>query len=536
MFIDDGQAVGCESGEKMSRLKFLAVYLPQFHRLSENDEWWGEGFTEWTTVRAAERLFDGHDQPREPLNDNYYNLMEEETMRWQAELAEKYGVYGFCFYHYYFKDGRKILEKPAENLLKWKGLNMHFCFCWANETWARTWSKISGANSWSEKFEIGKEESGVLLEQDYGDKEDWQKHFEYLISFFKDERYIKIDNKPIFIFYKPDSIPVFGEMVSLWNELAIQEGFSGIYSIAINSFEHEEADAVLLHGPSAYENPKIIGESVEEERDNQVCCMDYEAVWKNAINCIIAGDKTVYYGGFVDYDDTPRRGKLGSLLKNVHPDLFEKYMYRLAVKNIALNNEFVFINAWNEWGEGNYLEPDKKNKYAYLEALNNIEAKCNATDFDCIDEWNKFSKNREIDEIGRKERELLREVKRYQKCYYLLDRWMLLKEKNIALENYFIDNRFERIIIYGFAAIGKHLFEELRNTSIQVVCAIDRRDGLKYPGIEIISLTEAEKIPDVDAIVVTVIQDAEVIVRKLETVFDKPIVILENIIFGRTTI
>lgn len=517
----------------MSRLKFLAIYLPQFHRLPENDEWWGEGFTEWTTVRAAERLFDGHNQPREPLNDNYYNLMEKETMRWQAELAIKYGIYGFCFYHYYFKNGRKILEKPAENLLKWKEINLRFCFCWANETWARTWSNISGANTWTEKFEKVNEESGILLEQDYGNEEDWQKHFEYLLSFFKDERYIKIENKPIFIFYKSDDIPVFGEMLSLWNELAIQEGFSGIYSIAVNSFEHEEADAVLLHGPSAYENPKIVGESVPEEWINQICCTDYEAVWKNAVNCIVAEDKKVYYGGFVDYDDTPRRGKLGSLLKNVHPDVFEEYMYCMAVKNIALHNEFVFINAWNEWGESNYLEPDKKNRYAYLEALKRIEIKCNATDFDGIGEWRKLSNNREIAQIGRRERELLREVKRYQKCYYLLDRWMLLKEKNIGLENYFRDNQFDRIMIYGFAAIGRHLFEELRGTSIQVVCAIDRREGLKYPGIEIIDLTEAEKIPDADAIVVTVIQNSEFIVQTLKKTFNKPIIILENIIFER---
>ena len=112
----------------MSNLKTIAIYLPQYHRVKENDEWWGEGYTEWTAVKQAEKLYEGHEQPRIPLYNNYYDLMKKETMQWQAELAKKYGVYGFCFFHYYFKDGKKILEKPAENLLEWTDINMPFCF------------------------------------------------------------------------------------------------------------------------------------------------------------------------------------------------------------------------------------------------------------------------------------------------------------------------------------------------------------------------------------------------------------------------
>lgn len=507
------------------------MYLPQFHRVPENDEWWGEGFTEWTTVKTAERLFNGHNQPREPLNDNYYDLMEKETMEWQAELATRYGIYGFCFYHYYFKDGRKVLEKPVENLLRWKDINIHYCFCWANETWARTWSNISGANTWTEKFETHDGGSGILLEQDYGNEKEWKKHFEYLLPFFLDKRYLKINNKPIFIFYKSENISVFRDMLCFWNKLAMDKGFSGIYSIAVNSFEHREVDAVLLHGPSAYETPKIIGESVQEEWKEQVRCIDYEAVWKNAISCHIVGNEKIYYGGFVDYDDTPRRGKLGSFFKNANPVAFEKYMYMLAVKNLALKNEFLFVNAWNEWGEGNYIEPDKKNEYAYLEALKRIEKRCNAEDFDVENEWNQISSYMNVEEVSKKERELIREVKRYQKCYYLLDRWMLLKEKNIGLEKYFKAKHFDRIAIYGFAAIGKHLFEELRQSSVQILCAIDRRVGLKYPGINIIASFEMEYFLDVDLIVVTVVQDAELIAQELRKKLSKSVVTLENIIF-----
>ena len=117
----------------MPEMKVIAMYLPQFHRLRENDEWWGEGFTEWTAVKAAEPLFEGHDQPRVPLNENYYDLLDKKTMEWQSELMKKYSVYGMCFYHYWFKDGRRILEKPAENLLNWNNVDMPFCFSWANE-------------------------------------------------------------------------------------------------------------------------------------------------------------------------------------------------------------------------------------------------------------------------------------------------------------------------------------------------------------------------------------------------------------------
>ena len=166
------------------------MYLPQFHEVEENNEWWGNGYTEWTAVKKATPLFHGHKQPKAPFNDNYYNLLDKQTMITQAKLAEEYGIDGFCFYHYYFKNGRKILEKPAENLLKWKDINMPYCFCWANETWARTWSNISGANAWGSKFENKKQKagSGILLEQRYGQEKEWEEHLEYLIPFFKDEK------------------------------------------------------------------------------------------------------------------------------------------------------------------------------------------------------------------------------------------------------------------------------------------------------------------------------------------------------------
>ncbi|RKI88680.1 hypothetical protein D7V94_18980 [Parablautia intestinalis] len=518
----------------MKRLKTIAVYLPQFHRLPENDEWWGDGFTEWTAVKAADKLFVGHNQKREPLNDNYYDLLEKKTMVWQTELARSYGIYGFCFFHYYFENGKKILEKPAENLLKWKEIDTNFCFCWANETWARTWSGINAKNAWSEKFESKKgNDSGILLKQGYGSEKEWKAHFEYLLPFFMDERYIKIDNRPVFIFYKPDDILVLNSMLEYWNLLALNAGLSGIYSIATNSLKHKGTNAILLQGPGAYKDIKIIGEMVESERINQVTCVNYEKVWKNAVHSKVPKEYKVYYGGFVDFDDTPRRGKAGWLMRGTTPEIFEKYAYQLAVKNLVCGNEFYFINAWNEWGEGNYLEPDKKNQYAYLEALKRIVDRCNSPDFNLTEEWHTIIQNEYILYDNERENRLLKEVERYQKCYQLLNRWLLLKEKNFRLAEFFIKESYKKIVIYGFAAMGAHLYEELKDTSIEIVCAIDRRFGLKHWQLEVLS--PEENIPECDVIVVTVIQGAELIVKELQLRTDKPVITLWSVIFGQTS-
>ena len=250
-------------------MKTIVMYLPQFHRTVENDEWWGNGFTEWTTVKNAKPIFDGQIQPREPLDDNYYNLLKKETMEWQASLAEKYKIHGFCFYHYWFKDGRRVLEKPAENLLKWKDINMKFSFCWANESWARTWSREIFKNSWSNKFEKKSgtdKESDILLEQKYGREKDWREHFDYLINFFNDERYIRIEDKPIFNIYKPDQISCLDEMLEMWNKWAIEEGLKGIYIILHNQLqiESDNVSAYNIHEPAYIRS--LLGEKLLEKK------------------------------------------------------------------------------------------------------------------------------------------------------------------------------------------------------------------------------------------------------------------------------
>lgn len=507
----------------------MAMYLPQFHRVLENDKWWGEGFTEWTTVKAADKLFEGHMQPRVPLDENYYNLLDKRTMEWQAGLAKQYGIDGFCFYHYYFKDGRKILERPMENLLKWKDLDMPYCCCWANQTWARTWSNLAAVNSWSEKFEPkDNNENSVLLEQSYGGQAEWEKHFDYLLPFFLDERYIKMDNKPIFLFYTPDDISELPQMIECWKARIKAYGYDGIYAVGVNSMKVVGGlSARLFQGPASYMNPLIAGKAVRETWREGVKTYDYQECWDNAVNISIPDSFKTYYGGFVDYDDTPRRGRLGLSTVGSTPDLFGDKLYKLAIKNIVLGNQWLFINAWNEWGEGNYLEPDERYKFQYLERVRDVMKKCNDEQLDVQKEWNEIrTQNTVRDDTA----ELLKVVDKYRELYRVLNRWLTLKECNVDLEDYFVDRGYNKILIYGMAALGKHLYEELCRGRLEVVGALDRRQGIVYKELRIYGLEE--ELPECDAIVVTAVSDHEKINNSLAEKVDVPVLFLKDIIYS----
>lgn len=192
-------------------MKIIAFYLPQFHNIPENDEWWGDGFTEWVNVKKAKPLYEGHVQPKEPLDDNYYNLTDDDVKVWQSKLAKKYGVYGFCYYHYWF-NGKLLLEKPMEQMLANPEIDTPFCICWANEAWTKAW-----VNS-----------TKMLIPQKYGEKKEWKEHFDYMLKFFKDDRYIKCDGKPLLVIYKPELIECGNEMIDYFQELAKEAGFPGL--------------------------------------------------------------------------------------------------------------------------------------------------------------------------------------------------------------------------------------------------------------------------------------------------------------------
>ncbi|MBU5455562.1 glycosyltransferase WbsX family protein [Caproiciproducens sp. MSJ-32] len=355
-------------------MKVIAFYLPQFHEIEENNKWWGKGFTEWTNTKKSIQLFKGHYQPREPLNDFYYNLLDPKTREWQAELAKKYGIYGFCYYHYWFK-GKKLLEKPAEEILKLKSPKLPFCFSWANEPWTRAWD--------------GREKE-VLMPQDYGDKNDWVEHFNYLLPFFKDERYIKIDNKPMFLIYRSASIPCCDEMIELWNDFAVKNGFNGIYFIkTLNSFEIDtknknfnaqvefEPMFTLVHDYGVSKKiirkmKSLLRNSINFKNYLFLNIEDYDYVWQRIIKRKRNYQLTTYLGAFVDWDNSPRKGTKATIFKGSNPEKFKNYFKEQVKKSKQNGTEFLFINAWNEWAEGTYLEPDKKYGFAYLEAIKEV--------------------------------------------------------------------------------------------------------------------------------------------------------------------
>lgn len=356
--------------------KVIALYLPQYHEIPENNKWWGKGFTEWTNTKNAKPVFIGHYQPKIPLDNNYYDLSSPAVMEKQASLARKYGVFGFCYYHYWFKDGKKLLERPIEAMLEDHKIDIPFFLCWANENWSRNWD---GGNK------------EIIMRQDYGNETDWEKHFCYLLEFFKDERYICFNGMPLLAIYKPEEISCFSEMASYLKKRAVEEGFKGLLIISqhpncltLNNFNLDLIDYAIKFQPASYWSNNLRYFSLIESmihridkklvrlrnkislRDDHHKYYDYDDAWNAILNKQPFGDKYIN-GAFVDWDNTARRQKDGTIFIGATPQKFKKYMGLLLKKESAL--DMIVVNAWNEWGEGAYLEPDSVHKYAYLEAL-----------------------------------------------------------------------------------------------------------------------------------------------------------------------
>lgn len=373
-------------------MKVIAFYLPQFHAIPENDKWWGNGFTEWVNVKNAKPLFEGHNQPRVPLDNNYYNLLDDAVKKWQVSLAKEYGVYGFCFYHYWF-DGKLLLEKPVEQFLDNKKLDIHFCISWANEHWTNAW-KSNGNTK-------------VLIEQHYGNEKEWEDHFNYLLPFFKDCRYIVNNNKPLFIIYRPELIDCLEEMLDLWNKLAIKNGFDGIdfayqtagYTLSTRcnedlfsyAIEYQPNAARVFRHTSNSNRLDILKKSLLTIIENNFKIdlrqakrsiqdlehFDYKELWEYIVNMRPRNNKCIP-GAFVDWDNTSRRGKTGFVADGASPEVFESFMKRQIMNaKYNYNKDMIFIFSWNEWAEGGYLEPDETNRYGYLEAIQNALLACN---------------------------------------------------------------------------------------------------------------------------------------------------------------
>ncbi len=363
------------------RTKVIAMYLPQYHQTKENDLFWGEGFTDWVTVKQAVPLFQGHEQPKCPLNDNYYDLSKIDTLIWQADLAKKYKLDGFCFYHYWFENNKIVLDRPVNNLLQHKEIDLPFMFAWDNTSWVRSWSQLMG-NAWAPKYDK-QEMDGlgrtILLKVDYGREEDWKKHFEYLLPFFRDDRYIKVNKKPVFIFFSTSNYRELKEMGNYWQILAQKNGLPGLYFITTSNpilrkrvFEREFTYEPMA---SAWQKQRVIKRYIAKYlgisiKGKEPAVYNYDVIWKKIIKKAQWNIKrNMLYGAFVNYDDTPRRGKKGQLIIGGSPEKFYIYFKKLFEICNKKRKQFVFITAWNEWGEGAYLEPDSHEGYRYLQAL-----------------------------------------------------------------------------------------------------------------------------------------------------------------------
>ena len=353
----------------MDKPRVLAFYLPQFHPTPENDEWWGKGFTEWTNVGKAKKLYMGHYQPRVPSDLGYYDLRVPETREAQAKLAKEAGIEGFCYWHYWFDDGKELLERPFNEVLTSGKPDFPFCLAWANESWfAKLWDK-----------DVSKDK--LLIEQTYKGVEQYTKHFYDVLPAFKDPRYIKVNNKPVFVIYKPLGSSDIPKFISTWRNLAVQNGLKGLYIIGhcFNDRNHFEEykkldlDAIntcsikdfvikrsffnkawtyfwrhLFHKPFVISYKKVSRLFFDYKMDTA----------PNVCPSIITG-----------WDHTPRSGIRGTVFKDETPEQFSEHV-KTVIENTT--GEFVFIKSWNEWAEGNYLEPDLKWGRKYLETTKEV--------------------------------------------------------------------------------------------------------------------------------------------------------------------
>lgn len=351
--------------------KLIAYYLPQFHPIQENDEWWGKGFTEWTNVGKAKALFPGHQQPKVPSELGYYDLRVPETRELQANLAREYGIEGFCYWHYWFGNGRRLLERPFNEVLVSGKPDFPFCLAWANETWKGFWHGLKNRQT--------------LIEQLYPGDVDIKNHFYALLPAFKDHRYIRIEDKPLFVVYRPFDLPNQNRFISIWQELAHSNGLEGIFFVGITDIDTEidtivelGFDAVNLNGMNRYKQyHKRFKFAVLSKYYKYMYGCKNIGFYEDAMRFFVnenASRECVFPTIIPNWDHSPRTKKEGFVLHGSTPDLFEHHLQDVkgAISGKQPEKNIVFIKSWNEWGEGNYMEPDMTWGRQYLEVLKNV--------------------------------------------------------------------------------------------------------------------------------------------------------------------
>lgn len=370
------------------KLKPIAIHLPQFHPVQENDQWWGKGFTEWRNVSKAKPLFEGHYQPHLPADLGFYDLRLEESRIEQAELARLYGIEGFCYYHYWF-NGKRVLERPVNEILQTKKPDFPFMLCWANENWTRRWDG---------------QDQDVLLSQEYSTEDDIN-HIEYLIEVFKDPRYIRVNNKPVIIIYKTFLLPDPKKTADTWRKVAAQHGLElyichMVFSYVKGIRKHDGFDAAIDFEPFGVRRNIDIFQEMEKRRFQKFKSkgtikkvleklsiakkevddtlhynlIDYDYCYQN-LKAINEFGYTLFPGITPGWDNSARRGNNPSLvLNNSTPEKFKIWLEKIVEDFIPYSEEenFVFINAWNEWAEGNHMEPCLKWGHAYLQSVKDV--------------------------------------------------------------------------------------------------------------------------------------------------------------------
>ncbi|MGQ0762599.1 MAG: glycoside hydrolase family 99-like domain-containing protein [Acidobacteriota bacterium] len=337
-----------------TRARLIAFYLPQFYPTPENDRWWGKGFTEWTNVAKARPLFDSHYQPHLPANLGFYDLRVPEVREAQARLAQSHGIEGFCYWHYWFH-GKRVLERPFSEVLSSGRPDFPFCLGWANETWSRRWHGSGAANE-------------VLVEQKYSTEDD-RDHIRWLIKAFVDPRYIKVHGRPLLLIYRPTDLPNPNLTTDIFREECVAHGLPEPYLVASNS--HKDLDYRGLGFDRTMEFEPQLG-LMPGPNDNGLKIYDY-AIARDRMGGR-KRDFPIFPAIFVRWDNTPRRADNGIVFINSTPEKFEEGLDRLvnSVEDVPYDDRVVFINAWNEWAEGNHLEPDLKYGLQYLEAVKRV--------------------------------------------------------------------------------------------------------------------------------------------------------------------
>ena len=343
---------------KLGEVKLIAYYLPQFYSFNENDEWWGKGFTEWTNVSKAIPQFEGHYQPRLPGELGYYNLLTDGVMERQIELAKQYGVYGFCFHFYMFDNRKRLLDEPLNMLLKNKSLDIPFCLCYANENWTRRWDGL---------------DDEILQKQSYS--LDFVHDLVYeLEPYLSDSRYIKINNKPLVIIYRISLLPDITTFAQTFRKLCLENGIGEVYLSAVLTGDSIDAREFGFDDNTEFPPHKVLQKEITEDQAmyNDIyngTIFDYKQIVTDELNKVVKFPRM--RGVMPAWDNEARKPGRGHTYHGSNPELYKMWLTGICNKAKQERNEeerFIFINAWNEWAEGAYLEPDRRYGYAYLEA------------------------------------------------------------------------------------------------------------------------------------------------------------------------